>query len=83
MIDEIVRVASADALAAAHDLRERHGFCVGVSSGANYLAARRLALRFPAIATIFADGYVRYRSRGLVHCEPGRCRFEHPLATAS
>jgi cysteine synthase A len=80
LIDEVIRVASADALAAAHELRDRHGFCVGVSSGANYLAARRLQARFATVATVFPDGYTKYRSKGLVHCEPGRCAFEHPLA---
>jgi cysteine synthase A len=82
LIDEVIRVATDAALEAAHDLRRRHGFCVGVSSGANYLAARRLQERFATVVTVFPDGYVKYRSKGLVHCEPGRCAFEHELAIA-
>ena len=79
LIDEVIQVSTADALAAAQDIRARHGFCVGVSSGANYVAARRLAERFPTVATIFPDGYTKYRSRGLTHCEPGTCPYEHSL----
>ncbi len=79
LIDEVICVSTADALAAAQDIRSRHGFCVGVSAGANYLAARRLAERFPTVATIFPDGYTKYQSRGLTHCAPGSCPYEHSL----
>jgi cysteine synthase A len=79
-IDEVVRVSTEDAVAAARDLAERHGYCVGVSSGANYLAAAALAGRGLAVATVFADGFTKYRSRGLAACEAGRCPFEHELA---
>lgn len=77
LIDEVIRVGSDDAKAAARRLGEVHGFCVGISSGANYLAARRLAERYEVVATVFADGYAKYRSHGLAHCSAGRCRFEH------
>jgi cysteine synthase A len=79
MIDQIVRVSTDDAMAAARHLAADHGFCVGVSSGANFLAALRLAEEHGPVVTVFADGYTKYRSRGLQHCEPGRCPFEHDL----
>jgi cysteine synthase A len=78
-IDEVVLVSTADAVAAAQDLAQRHGFCVGISSGANFRAASALAARGLAVATVFADGFTKYRSRGLEACEKGRCPFEHEL----
>lgn len=79
MIDEVIRVSTDDALAAAQLLCRQHGFCVGVSSGANYLAARRLQAQFGTVVTVFADGFTKYKSRGLVHCDSGRCAYEHEL----
>ena len=79
LIDEVIRVSTDDAEAAARDLAGRHGFCVGISSGANFVAASALAARGLAVATVFADGFTKYRSRGLVACEAGRCPFEHEL----
>ncbi len=78
-INEVIRISTEDAFAAANQIRARHGFCVGVSSGANYLAAKRLAERFKTVVTVFPDGYTKYKSRGLSHCEPGRCPYEHDL----
>lgn len=77
LIDEVIRIHTDDAKAAALRLSEQHGFCVGISSGANFLAARQLAARWGVVATVFADGYAKYRSHGLRHCSEGRCRFEH------
>jgi cysteine synthase A len=78
-IDEVIVVSTQEATAAARHIATEHGFCVGVSSGANFVAAKRLAARFETVVTIFPDGYTKYRSRGLVHCEPGRCPYEHDL----
>jgi cysteine synthase A len=79
IIDEVITVSTADAVAAAKELAGVHGYCVGVSSGANLVAARRLQERFGTVVTLFADGYTRYKSRGLLHCDPGRCPYEHSL----
>jgi cysteine synthase A len=79
LIDEVMRVSTEEAIAAARRLAQEHGLCVGISSGANFVAARRLAARFPTVATVFPDGFTKYRSRGLQPCEPGRCPFEHEL----
>lgn len=79
IIDEVVRVPTARAVEAARHLADQHGFCVGISSGANFIAAQRMAERFTTVATVFPDGFTKYRSRGLERCEPGRCPFEHDL----
>jgi len=76
-IDEVACVPSEAALSEASRLSEEHGFCVGISAGANMLVARGLLERFAVVLTVFADGYAKYQSQGLRHCEPGRCRFEH------
>jgi cysteine synthase len=77
MIDDVVCVSTAEARSAAQQLSETHGLCVGISSGANFLAARRLAEQRRVVVTVFADGYAKYLSVGLRHCELGRCAFEH------
>ncbi|MFI5385478.1 MAG: PLP-dependent cysteine synthase family protein [Fimbriimonadales bacterium] len=65
LIDEVERVDSAEAVEAASILRARYGLCVGISSGANFLAAKRQKSGHAAVVTLFADGYVKYRSHGL------------------
>lgn len=65
MIDSVEVVSTADAMSAATELREDHDLCVGVSSGANYLAAQKLCGRFDTVITVFADGYQKYCSVGL------------------
>ena len=79
LIDEVQVVSTAEATAAAQLLAGEHGFCVGISSGANFVVARRLAARFGTVVTVFPDGFTKYRSRGLARCATGRCPFEHPL----
>ncbi|MBX3117464.1 MAG: PLP-dependent cysteine synthase family protein [Fimbriimonadaceae bacterium] len=75
VIDSIIVVSSAEALSAAHELQEKFGLCVGISSGANYAAAKRLRKRFATVATLFADGYSKYVSHGLVGCQGVPCPF--------
>lgn len=82
LIDEVLRVSTDQAMAAARFLATDHGFCVGISSGANFVAARRLRERFALVATVFADGFTKYESRGLLRCEAGRCPFEHDLVVS-
>jgi cysteine synthase A len=65
IIDQVERVSSDAALEAAAMLRDRFGFCVGISSGANYLAAQRVHALHETVVTVFADGYAKYRSHGL------------------
>jgi cysteine synthase A len=75
-IDQVICIPSAAAKNAARHLEKKFGFCVGTSSGANFLAARQLAECFPNVVTVFPDGYVRYRSEGLVRSTEGRCEYE-------
>ncbi|MBK8724483.1 MAG: PLP-dependent cysteine synthase family protein [Holophagaceae bacterium] len=77
LIGEVVRIPGAAARAAAQQLGAEHGFCVGISSGANYLAAQRLRERGGTVVTLFPDGYAKYTSEGLRHCAAGRCPYEH------
>lgn len=76
-IDEVICISSQEAKDAAHYIQQEHGFCVGASSGANFLAAKQLEKRFNTIVTVFPDGYGKYQSLGLKHCEKGRCKYEH------
>jgi cysteine synthase A len=62
LVDEIEVVSSKDALDAASFLRARYGLCIGISSGANYVAVRRY---MGTVVTLFPDGYAKYRSHGL------------------
>ncbi|MHC5039712.1 MAG: PLP-dependent cysteine synthase family protein [Planctomycetota bacterium] len=77
LIDEVICIKTEDAKAASKHIAEEHGYCVGISSGANLLAAENLKKRFGTVVTIFPDSYSRYRSWGLEHCKPGQCPFEH------
>jgi cysteine synthase A len=66
-IDEIVRIRSADAIQMARRLAQEQGLLVGISSGANVLAARRIAERMPNsnVVTVLPDSGNRYLSLGL------------------
>lgn len=76
MIDEAIVMSTDEAMSAASDLQKRFNLCVGVSSGANFLAAQRLREGYETVVTVFADGYSKYASHGLRRCEPGACPFE-------
>ena len=82
-IDSVARVSTAEATAAARELASRYGWCVGISSGANFVAALRESARGAVVATVFADGFGRYRSRGLDRCAPGGCPYECPVVDAA
>ena len=78
-VHEVVRVSTE----AAHDecrrLRETHGWCVGVSSGANMLAARAFAGPDRTVVTLWPDSADRYASVGLgmVRSGSGGCPLAH------
>ena len=82
IIDSVVRIPGEEARAEALRLAEVHGFCVGISAGANLLAAKQLADRHGVVVTVFPDGYAKYQSLGLHHCQAGGCRFEHEPVVA-
>ena len=64
-VSEALAIPSEQARAVAHEIRERHGHCVGMSAGANLAAARLLRDRGLVVATLFPDCSDRYGSMGL------------------
>lgn len=73
-IDEVVTVSTEESEKASQYLINK-GFCVGISSGANFVAAKRISKKFKTIVTVFPDGYSKYLSRGLKHAK-GVCPYE-------
>jgi cysteine synthase A len=64
-IDEIVRIKTADAVAAAQEIGRDEGLLVGISSGANVLAAKRIAREMGpghTVVTVLCDRGERYLS---------------------
>ena len=82
LIDGVEVVSTEEAMAVARELSDRHGLCVGVSSGANFAAARRLRGRYDAVITVFADGHQKYHSAGLPAPSHEACPF-HRLCSKS
>lgn len=78
LIDEVIEIPSEEARRTALELAAAHACCIGVSSGANFLAAQQLRERYETVVTVFPDGYQKYQSEGLVRCR-GDCPFEHEL----
>jgi cysteine synthase len=78
IIDEIICITSKDARDEAERIEEKFGYCVGISSGSHYLAAKQLRERFnfKTVVTIFSDGYVKYLGQGLKHCKANGCKYE-------
>jgi len=70
-IDEVLCVSTADAHEAADQIRRLYGHCVGRSSGANMISARRLRDRGFVVATVWADCSDRYGSVGLASPSSG------------
>jgi cysteine synthase A len=77
-VDEVICVRSEDAKDAARYLSAAFACCVGISAGANFLAAQSLKDRYETVVTVFPDGYQKYQSEGLFRCR-GDCPFEHEL----
>ncbi len=72
-LDEIIDVNDGDAILMSQCLSRNFALGVGISSGANLVAAVKLALKRSdgrAIATVFPDGSNRYLSTDLVRNEP-------------
>jgi cysteine synthase A len=64
-LDRVIRIKTTDALMEANRIREAYGYCVGISAGANTLAAFRLRDEGAVAATLWPDCADRYVSVGL------------------
>jgi cysteine synthase A len=64
-VSDVEAVPSDKARRVAEEIRRVHGHCVGMSSGANTAAARRLRDRGLTVVTVWADCSDRYGSMGL------------------
>ena len=79
LIDDVITVTTDQAVTAAKQIEQKHDHCVGVSSGANFIAAQKLAKTNKTVVTVFADGYLKYKSQGLKHCRQNTCQHEVSL----
>lgn len=75
LIDEVVCCSTVEAKHAARYLAEEKGICVGISSGANFLAAKNMAEKYGTTVTVFPDGFSKYKSQGLTRKERGPCQY--------
>lgn len=73
LIDQVVCVSTAEAKDAAKYLAEIRNICVGISSGANFLAAKKAAEDYGTVVTVFPDGFSKYKSQGLRRKGLGPC----------
>ncbi len=64
LVDEVITISTEEAQATARRMAREDGVLVGVSSGANVAAARRVASRISVgvVVTILCDGGLRYLS---------------------
>ena len=67
LVDEVVEVTDDDAIETTRQLGRDYGLLVGISSGANVWAARRLAEKIPGnVTTVLPDRAERYFSTALL-----------------
>jgi cysteine synthase A len=81
MLDEVLAVDDGDAIIMAQELAAELGLAVGISSGANFLAAVLAHERLGAgavVATVFPDSNKKYLSTDLMRAEPVRPAFLSP-----
>ena len=62
LIDEVITIKSDNAIQASWNLASQFGLLVGISSGANFLAAKQLKKRYQNVVTVFPDRGERYLS---------------------
>jgi len=60
LIDEIIKIKSKDAVLITKKLAKKKGLLVGISSGANVLAALRLSKKYKNVVTVLPDRAERY-----------------------
>jgi len=69
LMDEVITVPDDEAFAAVKEMARKEGLLVGGSSGANVVAARRIARRLGAgkrVVTLLPDSAERYMSQGIL-----------------
>jgi len=64
-VDRVIVVGSQEAVDMARRLSEQHGLLVGISSGANMLAALKVSKAFEKVVTVLPDRGERYLSMDL------------------
>ena len=64
-VDQVVTVASQEAVDMARQLSRKHGLLVGISAGANMLVALKMAKMFKRVVTVLPDRGERYLSMDL------------------
>lgn len=62
LLDDILTVRTEEAIAEAKRLCCKHGVFVGISSGANFFAAKQVGCRYKSIVTVLPDRGERYLS---------------------
>lgn len=80
-LDEVLAVPDGDAILMAQKLAAQLGLGVGISSGANFIAALMAQERLGAdavVATVFADSNKKYLSTDLLRDEPVRAGYLAP-----
>ncbi|UCE29441.1 MAG: cysteine synthase family protein [Candidatus Bathyarchaeota archaeon] len=73
LIDDVMCVSTIEARRAAKYLAEEKAMCVGMSAGANFLAAKKASKKYGTTVTIFPDGFLNYRSQGLTRVGRDPC----------
>ena len=66
LIDDVVRVSDSSAIKEAKRIAKKYGCFVGISSGANFLAAKQIKkkFKFKKVVTLFPDEGEKYLSEG-------------------
>jgi cysteine synthase A len=76
LIDQVICVSTTEAKDAARYLAEEKSICVGISAGANFVAAKRIAASCGTVVTVFPDGFSKYKSQGLTRNGAGPCTYQ-------
>jgi cysteine synthase A len=80
-LDEIIDVNDGDAIIMSQKLAAQLGLAVGISSGANFLAALKVQEQLSSeaiVVTLFADSNKKYLSTDLLRQEPVRDGYLAP-----
>jgi len=80
-LDEIIAVPDGDAILMAQKLATNLGLAVGISSGANFLAALQAQEKIgpeAAVVTVFCDDNKKYLSTALMSDEPVKPGYRSP-----